>query len=307
MPERFERISLLSSANSYEVWDAWDRERYARVILKLPLPEKRDKASTVERLLREGRLLESLSHPHIVPAHELIRDPSPMLVMESLGGASLSHMIEAEPPLSDVEIGFLGLQLTSALAYLHRSGHLHLDLKPSNVIADAGRARLIDLGLATPPGPIEAELGTWSYMAPEQVRGGLVDGTADVWGLGATLFDCAAGFPPFNDPDVDEDHDYPQLHRRARPVALAARAFRGRDGRSPTYRQKRDHDQSRGKDPASPLGDDLARLIDACLDPEPAERPSLVEIAAALEQVTGLEPAEHRLSHNLRSGQEVRT
>lgn len=285
MLERFELISRLSSASSYEVWDAWDRERYARVILKLPLPEKRNKASTRERLLREGELLRSLNHPHIVPAHEVIAGPVPMLVMESLGGASLSHMIGTEPPLSDTEIGFLGLQLISALAYLHSHGYLHLDLKPSNVIADAGRARLIDLGLATPPGPIEAELGTWSYMAPEQVRGGLVDGAADIWGLGATLFDCATGFPPFNDPEVGEDEDYPQLQRRARPVTLAARGFRGRG--------------------EIPLGEKLAGLIDACLSPGPDERPGLAEIAEALEEVAGLEPAERRLSRNLLSSKEV--
>lgn len=286
MPERFERIALLSSAESYEVWDAWDRERFSRVILKQPVPEKRDKASTWERLIWEGALLKSLSHPHIVPAHELLTDPHPMLILESLGGASLSHMIEAEPPLSDRETAFLGLHLVSAIAYLHSRGYLHLDLKPSNVIADGGRARLIDLGLATPPGSTEPELGTWSYMAPEQVHGGFVDAAADIWGLGATLFDCAAGFPPFNDPDLEEDDDYPQIRRRARSVAVAVRGYRGRGD--------------------APLGYELAELIDSCLNPEPAERPDLATIAGVLENIAGLDANERHLSRNLGLSQELR-
>lgn len=284
MSERFERIIQLSSATSYEVWDAWDRQHFARVILKEPLAEKRGKASTGDRLRREGTLLKTLSHPHIVPAHEVITQPYPMLVMESLGGATLSHMIEAEPPLDDRELALLGLQMTSALAYLHGQGYLHLDLKPSNVIAEAGRARLIDLGLATPPGPIQPEFGTWSYMAPEQARGGSVDSAADVWGLGATLFDAATGFPPFNDPDVNDQADYPQLERRARPVAVASRGYRDRDD--------------------APVGEGICTLIDGCLAPEPAERPDLARMAEALEAIAGLELSERRLSRNLMAGKE---
>ena len=148
------------------------------------------------------------------------------------------------------------------------------------MIADAGRARLIDLGLATAPGPLEPELGTWSYMAPEQARGGRVDEAADVWGLGATLFNGATGFPPFNDPDLDDEADYPQLERRARPVAVAARGFR-----------------ERGE---PELGEATAALIDRCLSPEPADRPDLGEIAASLEEVAELKESERRLSRGLR-------
>lgn len=282
MSDRFERIALLSKAASYMVWDAWDHERFARVILKEPLPEKRERPTTRERLMREGKLLRSLSHPHVVPAHELLTEPHPMLVMESLGGATLSHMIETGPPLDDHEIAFLGLQLISALSYLHRQGYLHLDLKPSNVISEAGRARLIDLGLATPPGPIEAELGTWSYMSPEQARGDRIDAAADVWGLGATLFDCATGFPPFNDPELDDEAEYPQLHRRARAAGSASQG----------YRAASEHR----------LSADLAALIDSLLEPEPAQRPQLAAIAEALEKIADMDVAERRLSRNLRAG-----
>lgn len=151
-------------------------------------------------------------------------------------------------------------------SYLHGQGVLHLDLKPSNVIAEAGRAKIIDLSLARPPGRMRAGIGTWCYMAPEQARGGDVGPPADVWGIAAVLYEGATGLAPFGDED-DEEVEFPSLQRPAHPV--------GRDRRLP---------------PA------LALAIDCALRADPSARPSVAQLAGACEQAAGLPPAERRAS-----------
>ena len=167
----------------------------------------------------------------------------PAVILEALGGQTLEHLVD-QRRLAAAELRHLAAQLASALRYLHRPGILHLDIKPSNVISESGRAKLIDLSIAGPPGAVPAGRGTWCTMAPEQVRGGTVGPAADSWGLGVTLWQAAAGANPFEHlPDR-----YPQLEHRAAPV--------GRQRRLPR---------------------DLASLIDTSLDPDPRARPKVDE------------------------------
>src|SRR5918992_4301578 len=115
-----------------------------------------------------------------------------MVVLETLGGATLAALLQ-DGPLDPADALQLGLQLSSAVRYLHGRGWLHLDLKPSNLIADGGRLKVIDLSIAQRPGRIRAGTGSPDFMAPEQGRGGRVGPPADVWGIGAVL--RAAGGP----------------------------------------------------------------------------------------------------------------
>ena len=269
--EGYEPIAQLSRGNDFEVWDAWSIERGSRVIIKTLREDMLDDARKRERLMREGTLLCDLTHPHIVRGYEVRDEPWPMVVMETLGGQTLSHMINADGVLSDAEAAIVGLQVGAAVRYLHATGYLHLDLKPSNVIAEAGRARLIDLGLSEPHGPIRAGVGTWCYLAPEQARGEECGPAADVWGIGAILFEALTGWPPFDEPGretngvLDEHLEYPQLHRRARPLAEASGAGAG-----------------------------LAALVDSCLDPGPGTRPSLTRLLGELEPLAEVPAAERR-------------
>lgn len=282
-PDHLERIGRLSRSRAFEVWDCWDRYRVSRVVVKLPREDRLEDRRTLDQLAEEGRLLVRLSHPHLLRGYEVESRPVPHLVMETLGGETLAHSIDEAGSLDADETAHLGLQLASALAYLHREGYLHLDLKSSNVIGEAGRAKLIDLGLARRPGPARPGLGTWSYMSPEQARGETLGPEADVWGLGAVLFECRCGHPPFDDPEIEGDLSesgsdssgswaghYPQLEREAELTG-------GRTGAEPR----------------------LDRLILACLRPLPADRPGLADVAGALEGILDLDPADRRCSRSI--------
>ncbi len=200
-----------------------------------------------------------------------------MVVMETLAGETLGHMIEVrEVELSAPELAQLGLHLASAVRYLHRHGILHLDLKPSNIIAECGRAKLIDLSVARPPGPAHGGVGTFFYMAPEQVRGGELGPAADVWGIGVVLFEAATGEPAFDDPEADEDEDYDSDE----PYESDDRPTGERFDES-EYPQL--VTTARRIDELRPLPRELADLVAACLAPEPERRPGVDDLMRALE------------------------
>jgi eukaryotic-like serine/threonine-protein kinase len=250
----YEVLEHVHRSNLLDVYDAWSRERECRCVIKKLRPDRASDGRARRSLLAEGRLLERLSHPGIVRGYETLSSPLPFAVMETLTGETLAHLIDRRRRLGGRELAFLGLHLASAVGYLHRNGYVHLDLKPSNIVAEAGRAKLIDLSIARRPGRVRAGVGTWCYMAPEQARGGPVDERADVWGMGVVLWEAALGDTPFADDSVE----YPQL-----------------EGRAPALRGLR-------RLPAP-----LMRTIDGCLEPDPGARPTLPELRSALEPLAG--------------------
>ncbi len=217
-----------------------------------------------------------------------------MIVLETLGGQTLAHMIEAERrELAPAELAHLGLQLGSAIRYLHRSGYLHLDLKPSNIVADGGRAKVIDLSLARPPGPAPAGIGTWCYLAPEQARGGELGPAADVWGIGTCCSRPRPGRPRSMIPTSSDDDE---------PSATAsdswepARGFPELGiGRPWTTRTTRSCDGRRVPVRLAARAAGLARSSDRCLpQPRSDDRPPLQEVLAGLEAPAELPPQERR-------------
>jgi serine/threonine protein kinase len=126
-------------------------------------------------------------------------EPLPALVLELLTGPSIANLFDVIDVLPYVEVVTMGRQVAAAVGYMHRRGLLHGDLKPGNVIAEHGRATVIDLSLARPPGRYEPAFGTQHYLAPEQAQCERVDAATDVWGLGVVLLESASGrdaFPP---------------------------------------------------------------------------------------------------------------
>jgi serine/threonine protein kinase len=251
----YEVIAHLSRSNLLDVYDVWSEERDCRCVAKLLRPDCTGEVRARRRLIDEGRLLERLAHPNIVRAYETLERPQPVVILETLEGATLAYLIATRArrlPLADVL--FLGLHLCAAVGYLHRNGVLHRDLKPANVVADRGQAKLIDLSLARPPGSARPGAGTPSYMAPEQVRGGELGPAVDVWGLGAVLFSATVGRAPFE----AGSGNYPQLERQAAPVGALRRV------------------------PAA-----FSTLLAACLSPLPGDRPAVRELADELDALLG--------------------
>src|SRR4051794_7475243 len=200
----YEVIAHLKRTLDLDVYDVWSDERRARCVAKTARPDKSANAHIRRGLAREARLLMALTHPHIVRCYEHIARPRPVVVLETLQGATLAHLLDERPRrrLAGVDVGWLGIHLCSALSYLHRQPLLHLDLKPSNVISDAGQAKLIDLSIARAPGRAKPGIGTLEYMAPEQRDGGRVDTWTDVFGLGTVLFEAATGSRAIADASV---------------------------------------------------------------------------------------------------------
>jgi eukaryotic-like serine/threonine-protein kinase len=183
-------VAHLRRGDALDVYDVWSTDRACRCVAKVVAPARTDRRAPA-RLIREGEILLSLAHPHIVRAYELL--DGPLLILETLTGQTLANLVAEDGPLTAVEAAYLGQHLCSALGYLHRLGWLHLDLTPGNVIAVGGVAKLLDLSLAREPGPVPAGLGTRGYRAPEQERGGEASATTDVWGLGAVLMHALGG------------------------------------------------------------------------------------------------------------------
>src|SRR5699024_11518790 len=107
-----------------------------------------------------------------------------VLFRSTLSGATLSRLVLDNGHISDPDVAVLADQLTALLHYLHGQGVLHLDLKPSNIIATSGIARVIDLNLARPIGTRAVTAGTLEYKAPEPITGAELTPATDVWGRG---------------------------------------------------------------------------------------------------------------------------
>ena len=243
-PPGYRVVGHLRRGEDLDAYDLWSEERACRCVGKALRPDRLGKASARRRLLREGRLLLRLTHPHIVRAYETLTEPTPVVILETLPGETLSHLIERlrrRLPIAD--LAHLGLHLCSATQYLHRYGVLHLDLKPSNIIANHGIAKVLDLSIARPPGRTRGGIGTAGYMAPEQARGGRLGPYTDVWGIGAVLYAAATGEEPCATEDtttgarqLERLPDPIRRHRRvpARLCALGGRCLDADPGRRPT-------------------------------------------------------------------------
>jgi serine/threonine protein kinase len=175
------------------------------VVVKALLPGVRRKAAGLERLRREAEICSRLNHPNISKVFDFdVAGFVPYVVFEFVEGETLHSRIERFGRLTASEVVSLGYQVSIGLQAAHAEGLLHRDFKPSNImVSTAGKAKIIDFGFArdlSVPGHITATgfiVGTPYYTAPEYGQENPIDGRADLYSLGVTLYYALTGVLPF--------------------------------------------------------------------------------------------------------------
>ncbi len=216
----YEVLSPIGAGGMGEVYRAKDTRLEREVALKV-LPEHLTASGDLRsRFEREAKAISSLQHPHICTLHDVGRQgETDFLVMELLDGESLADRLQRGPLPIDEVLRF-GIQIADALETAHASGIVHRDLKPGNVFLTERGVKLLDFGLAklhaaAPPGsrsqmgqlptehlsaPLTSAgmiLGTFQYMAPEQLEGKESDSRSDLFALGCVLYEMATGKKAF--------------------------------------------------------------------------------------------------------------
>lgn len=237
------------------VYRATDTRLQRDVAIKVLPPELSFRDDLRERFLRESRLAGGLSHPHIVPIHDIGEGNGLVwYVMSYVDGESVRARVERDGPLTSAQTRRIIREVAWALSYAHARGIIHRDIKPDNILIErgTGRALVTDFGIAkiaegdptasgTTPGMV---LGSLMYMAPEQATGEPdIDQRADIYSLGLCGYFMLGGRPPFE---------------RATIVTVAARIA---TGRTPSW------------DALEASVDPLLRdLLERCTNPSPDGR-----------------------------------
>ncbi len=205
-------LKVLGAGGMGVVFKAEDPHLERPVALKVMLPALGASDSARQRFLREARTAAAVKNDHVVSIYQVSEDRgAPFLAMEFLEGESLDDCLRRAPRLSVGEVLRVGRETALGLAAAHARGLIHRDVKPANLWLDAsagGRVKVLDFGLArrtsgeqnlTQTGAI---VGTPAYMAPEQASGLKVDGRADLFSLGVTLYRASTGELPFRGQDT---------------------------------------------------------------------------------------------------------
>jgi Kae1-associated kinase Bud32 len=210
----FEVLERVGAGGMGEVYRARDTRLDRIVALKVIRASELPGRDRLERFKREARAISRLNHPHICALYDIgEQDGEAYLVMEYVAGETLADRLE-RGPLRIEEVLRYGAQIADALDTAHRSGVVHRDLKPNNIMLVREGTKLLDFGLAklreeqadraadptTMSLGLSEEglvLGTLPYMAPEQLEGRTADARADLFALGVVLYEMTTGEPPF--------------------------------------------------------------------------------------------------------------
>lgn len=200
----YEVLEVLGQGGFGVVLRAFDEKLHRIVAIKVLAPHPAVNDVARQRFLREARAAAAVRHDNVVGIHGVDEEPIPHLVMEFIAGPTLQQKLDREAPFPIREILRIGLQIAEGLAAAHERGLIHRDVKPANILLEAGslRVKISDFGLAravddaslTQSGVIA---GTPAFMSPEQAQGQHVDQRSDLFSLGSVLYTLATGRQPF--------------------------------------------------------------------------------------------------------------
>ena len=188
------------------VFEAEDTRLGRTVAIKLLQPAISETPEVRLRFLREARAASALDHPNLCTIYtvEEMPDGSLLMVMACYRGQTVAELLHKSGTVDVERIRDVGRQTAAGLHTAHMSGIVHRDIKPGNIflltsgtvkILDFGLSRIADQNQLTAPHQV---MGTLAYMPPEQLAGDSIDHRADIWALGAVLYEMAAGHPPFH-------------------------------------------------------------------------------------------------------------
>jgi tRNA A-37 threonylcarbamoyl transferase component Bud32 len=250
---RYRLIEMIGRGAMGTVWrghdEMLDREVAIKKILLSSDLDEEERAELKALAMQEARATARLSHPGVVTLFDVIEhDGAPVIVMELLGGESLAEILRRQVRLPWRRVAEIGAAMVDALREAHAAGIVHRDLKPANVLISSRRIVITDFGIArrsgertaTDPGEVT---GTPAFMAPEQAENAVASPAADLWSLGATLFNATEGSPPFQGPDYASvlllllTQDPPRPRRAGPLTSLITRLLSKDPARRPTAGQ----------------------------------------------------------------------
>ncbi len=209
--ERYVVESLIAEGGMASIYRARDEKTRRLVAIKVLYPYYSDNRVIRARFIEEGRIQQMLGHPNVVHVQQVVEEPL-AIVMEHIDGITLDDFLAEQGQIAEADMLDIIIPVMSALGMAHSKGIIHRDLKPSNILLNRSRAggfepKVMDFGVAkvkdaghdlTATG---TTVGTLHYMSPEQIVGSKsIDGRADIYSIGVTLYKLATGEVPFNAP-----------------------------------------------------------------------------------------------------------
>jgi serine/threonine protein kinase len=209
---RYEIKEMIGEGSMAKVYRAFDPEINRSVAFKVLKEELCVDEEYLSRFLREAKAAGALSHSGIVTVYDVGKlEKSPYIMMELLEGCDLGEVLKKSKKLPLKQTLIIALQLAKSLDYAHKSGIVHRDVKPDNIIVmpDGESIKVADFGIARMHESEESHktevgsvLGTPRYMSPEQAKGDSIDGRSDLFSVGSIMYEMLSGNKAFNASDM---------------------------------------------------------------------------------------------------------